>query len=255
MSDVPLSDLSQRLQTLFADEQFEAGFALGRHILHFYPRHLDTYKQMGRAALAAGVMGEGIDLLQRALSADPEDGELWAVLHRAAQQQGLATDAETAKRYARALLTPERSTDAIARGHIAAREQNWPAAYRAYREGYLAQPHRIDAGLGLLTTLMRLQQWQPAQTLAEYLLNELPYSLKALWGALLCTQAQGDAATAWPAHYLRTARSLDPTDAFVEQWWGALPDTFPPAPPATLPPWDDTQRWQYQSAGSVAELG
>ena len=247
MSDVLLSDLSQHLQNLFAEEHYEAGFALGRHILHFYPRHLATYKQMGRAALAAGVMGEGIDLLQRALSIDPQDGELWAALHSAALQQAMPTEAKIAETYARALLTPELSDDAIARGHIASREQNWPAAYQAYREGYLAQPQRMDAGLGLLAALLHLQQWQLAQTLAEHLLNELPYSLKALWGALLCAQAQGDAATALPTHYLHTARSLDPTDAFVEQWWGALPDTFPPAPPAMLPAWDTSQRWRYQS--------
>ena len=247
MSDVLLSDLSQHLQKLFDDEQFEAGFALGRHILHFYPRHLATYKQMGRAALAAGVMGEGIDLLHRALSIDPEDGELWAALHSAALKQAIPAEAEVAETYARALLTPELSDDAIARGHVAAREQDWLAAYRAYRQGHQAHPQRMDAGLGLLTALMHLQQWQPAQTLAEYILIELPYSLKALWGVLLCAHAL-DAAAASPGYHLNAARSLDPTDAAVKQWFGPLPAAFPPAPPATLPAWDDTQRWRYQSA-------
>jgi len=75
------------LHTLLGPERnFESGFALGRHILRYWPRHLDTYVEMGKASLGAGLVADAADLLRRALSAHPEDGELWAALQSAAEE-------------------------------------------------------------------------------------------------------------------------------------------------------------------------
>ncbi len=244
MNDVLLADLVQQLQTEFDAGDYARGFALGRHILRFYPRHLATYKLMGRASLDAGLSHDGIDLLQRALSADPEDGDLWAALHLAALDQNLPAETALAETYARALLTPELIDDNIARGHIAAREQDWPAAYRAYRQGYLAHPQRMDAALGLLNALYHQQACARAHTLARHILNELPHSLKALWMLLLCHPGEDETPHA-PKHHLNTARSLDPDDVFIVQWLGHPLQTYTSPPAATLPPWDETKRWQY----------
>ena len=252
MSDVLLFDLSQQLENLFAEKQYAAGFALGRHILQFYPRHLPTYKQMGLAALEAGLTADSADLLQRALSADPEDGEMWAALHDATTQLDMHPDAEVAGTYAHDLLRPETDGSAIARGHLAVRASDWETAFEAYRTGYLAHPERMDAGLGLMTALFNLDQWQASLNVARYLLKELPYSLKALWFAVRCAILLKDEAAPLE-RYLRTARSLDPDDAYVIRWFNDIPPEEIPHPQATLPAWDASELWEHLANSPTAE--
>ena len=84
--------------------ELEAGFALGRHILRYWPRHLDTYTQLGLAALTVGLYADAADLLRRALSADPEAGQLWAGLRQAASALGQGEEAELARQYEQDLL-------------------------------------------------------------------------------------------------------------------------------------------------------
>ncbi len=244
MSDVLLFDLSQQLEKLFAEKQYAAGFALGRHILQSFPRHLPTYKQMGLAALDAGLTADSADLLQRALSADPEDGEMWAALHDATTQLDMHPDAEVAGTYAHDLLRPQANKSAIAQGHLAARAGDWETAYEAYRSGYLAHPERMDAGLGLMTALFNLEQWQASLSVAQHILKGLPYSLKSLWFAIRCAVLLKDE-EAPLKRYLRIARSLDPDDAYVIRWFDDIPAEEIPRPQATLPAWDTSERWEH----------
>ena len=252
MSDVLLHDLSQQLEQLFADGQYAAGFALGRHILQSYPRHLPTYKQMGLAALEAGLVEDSVDLLQRALSADPEDGEMWAALHDATTQLDMHPDAEVAGAYAHDLLRPETTDAPIARGHAAAREKDWRRAYAAYREGYATHPERMDAGLGLMTALFYLDEWQAALSVARHILRELPYSLKALWFAARCAFELDDDNLP-VARWIRTARSLDPDDIYIARWADDVPEEEHPHPQATIPAWDTSELWQHLAAHPTPE--
>jgi tetratricopeptide (TPR) repeat protein len=244
MSDVLLFDLSKQLETLFAQKQYAAGFALGRHILQSYPRHLATYKQMGLAALNAGLTADSVDLLQRALSADPEDGEMWAALHDATLQLNMHPDAEVAGAYAHDLLQPDKGTSPIARGHAAARKKNWEQAYQAYRQGFMDTPERMDAGLGLMTALFYLDQFEAALKVARHILSELPYSLKALWFAIRCSYELDDD-TLPLKRWLRTARSLDPDDIYIVRWADDVPEEEHPHPRATLPAWDTSELWDH----------
>jgi tetratricopeptide (TPR) repeat protein len=253
MSDVLLFDLSQQLEKLFAEKQYAAGFALGRHILQTYPRHLSTYKLMGLAALDAGLTADSVDLLQRALSADPEDGEMWAALHDAATQLDMHPDADVAGAYAHDLLQPELGNSAIARGHAAAGAKDWEAAYQHYRTGYLAHPERMDAGLGLMTALFYLDQWQASLSVARHILAELPYSLKALWVAIRCAVTLNDE-TLPLERYLRTARSLDPDDIHVTRWFDDIAEEEIPRPQTTIPAWDDSELWGRLAPDSVDGL-
>ena len=252
MSHVLLFDLSQQLEKLFAEKQYAAGFALGRHILQSYPRHLPTYKQMGLAALAAGLTADSADLLQRALSADPEDGDMWAALHDATTQLDMHPDAEVAGTYAHDLLRPQANGPVIAQGHLAARAGDWDAAYEAYRAGYQAHPQRMDAGLGLMTALFNLDQWQASSNVSRHILKELPYSLKSLWFAIRCAVLLKDE-KAPLERYLRTARSLDPDDAYVTRWFDDILDEEIPHPQATLPAWDASELWEHLANSPAAE--
>ncbi len=252
MSDVLLFDLSQQLEKLFAEKRYASGFALGRHILQFYPRHLPTYKQMGLAALTAGLTADSADLLQRALSADPEDGDMWAALHDATTQLAMHPDAEVAGTYAHDLLRPEANDSIIAQGHLAMQAGEWKTAYEAYRTGYLAHPQRMDAGLGLMTALFHLEQWRAALQVTQHILAELPYSLKALWFAVRCAYLLDDHTLPIQRH-LRTAHSLDPDDLYVIRWFDDIPDEEIPRPQATLPAWDDSELWEHWVSRSASE--
>jgi len=244
MSDVLLYDLSQQLETLLADRQYAAGFALGRHILQSYPRHLATYRQMGLAALAAGLVEDSVDLLQRALSADPEDGEMWAALHDATTRLDMHPDADVAGAYAHDLLRPEEGDSPIARGHAAARAKDWQRAYEAYRQGFATQPFRMDAGLGLMTALFYLDQWQASLNVARHILRELPYSLKALWFAARCAYELEDESLPL-ARWLQQARSLDPDDIYIARWSDDVPEEEHPHPRATIAAWDTSELWEH----------
>ncbi len=240
MSDVLLFDLSQQLEKLFAEKRYDDGFALGRHILQSYPRHLQTYKQMGLAALDAGRLEDSADLLQRALSADPEDGKLWETLHDVAMQLALPDQARLAADYARDLLHPQDSDSTIAQGHVAARARAWTRAYEHYRQGYLAQPQRMDAALGMAASLFNLRQHHAARAVAQHILAELPYSLHALWISISIALELNDKEAPLD-RYLRTARSLDPDYACITRWLEEVAPQDIPQPQALLPAWESAE--------------
>ena len=244
MSDAPLALLSRRLTERFAAEDFAAGFALGRHILRAYPRMLSVYQRMGLAAQGLGLFADSVDLLQRALSADPEDARAWRGLHLAALALDLHPDADIAQTYFQDLAPPAAPETAIARGHEAARARDWPAAYRAFRQGLESHPDRMDAALGLAEALFHLQQPEAVQTIARYILQELPYALKAHLLILLAARELGQPQESQRRH-LRAVQALDPLGEVAGQWLPASVLTpFLPNQP-TLPAWDENERWAY----------
>ncbi len=247
MAEVPLSLLSQQLDALFAEDAYAAGFALGRHILRYYPRHLATYRRMGLAALSVGLFADSLDLLQRALSADPEDGAMWQAMSQAATKLDAHPEAEVAIAYASDLLPDQPSYSLIARGHVALRAGQWKEAYTHFREGYRVAPHRMDAALGMAEALYRLEQYELIQTVAQYILQELPYSLKA---HLLLILSDRHIPGEWvdSTRHLRIIRGLDPTGTYSRRWFQPqeLMGIFPAE--SMIPAWDASERWDFVPA-------
>ncbi len=249
MSEVLLLDLVRQLEERFAEGRYASGFALGRHILQYYPRHLLTYRLMGLAALDAGLVDDSVDLLQRALSVDPEDGQMWAALHDAATRLDLHPDAEVAGAYAHDLLQPELGVSPIARGHAAARAGDWDWAYDEYHKGFQIYPMRMDAGVGMMTALFELEQWESSLSVALQILTEMPFCLKSLWIAALSVielGQRGDLLEKW----LRKARSIDPDDIYITRWHGGVFDELSLPVSATLPAWDASESWDYTHSAS-----
>ncbi len=243
MPFVPLAALSQRLAQLLEARDYDAGFALGRHILRHYPRHLLTYQQLGLAALEAGRPEDSVDLLQRALSADPENAAMWRGFHQAAQALGLTREMEIAQAYARDLWAA-RSAEVpagasfLARAHAAAQAGDWPQAYQYFYQGYTQTPERMDAALGLAQALYHLGHFQAVQTVAQFVLQELPYTLKAHL-LLLLSDAQLEGEWIHARRHRRIVRGLDPTGDYSQRWFA--PQTLAAFfdQPATLPPWPE----------------
>lgn len=73
MAETSLRAYVREIDDLVEHEQLDEAIAHARHILQTYPRHLDTYRLLGKAYLEAKRYGDSADILQRVLSAVPED--------------------------------------------------------------------------------------------------------------------------------------------------------------------------------------
>jgi tetratricopeptide (TPR) repeat protein len=236
MTSVPLRTLSERLRLLVdEDHAYQAAFALGRHILRYWPKHVATYTRLASAALAAGLIADAVDLYQRSLSADPENADLWAGYARAAAALGLETEVELAAQYA-ADLTDETGRTPAAQAHIALRRGEWASARARYIQAMAALPGRMDLPLGLATALLALGEDERCERVIRQVLVWLPHSLKAhaLW--LILAERRGEAPERLSSH--RILFALDPDGDYVSRRFGlALRGDRG----ATLPAWEQNE--------------
>src|SRR3972149_2516301 len=73
MAETSLRAYIKEIDDLVENEQLDEAIAHARHILQTYPRHLDTYRLLGKAYLEAKRFGDSADIMQRVLSAVPDD--------------------------------------------------------------------------------------------------------------------------------------------------------------------------------------
>ena len=73
MAEIALRTYVKQIDELIEQEQLDQAIAHSRHILETYPKHLDTYRMLGKAYLEAKRFGDAADLFQRVLSAAPDD--------------------------------------------------------------------------------------------------------------------------------------------------------------------------------------
>jgi len=73
VATIPLRDYLSGIEELIESEQFEDALTHCRHILGTFPKHVDTYRMMGKAYLEAHRYTEAGDIFQRVLSTCPDD--------------------------------------------------------------------------------------------------------------------------------------------------------------------------------------
>jgi tetratricopeptide (TPR) repeat protein len=73
MADTTLRAYVKELDELVEREQLDEAIAHCRHILEKYPKHVDSYRVLGKAYLEAKRFGDAADIFQRVLSAVPDD--------------------------------------------------------------------------------------------------------------------------------------------------------------------------------------
>lgn len=73
MARINLRDYLKGIEELIDGGQTEEALAHCRHILITYPKHVDTYRMMGKAYLEAKQHSEAGDIFQRVLSSVPDD--------------------------------------------------------------------------------------------------------------------------------------------------------------------------------------
>ena len=73
MSKVALRVYNREIETLVEQEHLEEAIAHCQHILKLYPKHLETYRLLGKAYLEAHRHTDAADIFQRVLISAPDD--------------------------------------------------------------------------------------------------------------------------------------------------------------------------------------
>lgn len=200
MPEIALQEYLQEIERLIEDSH--SGEAIGhcRHILRQFPRHVATYRLLGKALLEQGELEGAGDVLQRVLSADPEDFIAHAGLAIVYKEGNRLVDAAwhmerafEVEPYNGAIretlqdlvgrrdgLPPEDVT--LTRGALArlyVRGGLFAQAIGALRELVGEMPERMDLQVLLAEALWRDGQRIDAADECTHILERLPYCIKA----------------------------------------------------------------------------
>ncbi|MCX6025210.1 MAG: tetratricopeptide repeat protein [Chloroflexi bacterium] len=73
MAEIALRTYNQEVQDLIDHGRLDEAIAHGQHILARYPKHVETYRLLGKAYLEQSRHADAADIFQRVLSAIPDD--------------------------------------------------------------------------------------------------------------------------------------------------------------------------------------
>ena len=235
MAEIALRAYVKEVDDLVEREQLDEAIAHARHILETYPKHLDTYRLLGKAYLEAKRYGDAADLFQRVLSAIPDDfvahigmsivredeGNLDAgIWHMERAFETNPANPAIQQELRRLIgkrdgLEPHKVR--LTRGALArmyAHGELIPQAIAELRSALQEDPDRPDLQVVLANLHWRTDQKDQAVEVARQILEKLPYCREANRIAAGYLQANGKAEEAAPSH--RRLAALDPYAAFVE---------------------------------------
>lgn len=237
-AQVTLTAVSDEIRTLIESERHEDAIALCQHVLRYFPKHLDTYRQMAEATLQKGDLAGARDLFGRVLSADPENLVAYTGLATVFEKQHLLDEAywhlERAHELAPADLDIRQELQRLSselnrsRGRLKltsaglarlyAAQGLFTHAAREFRVISGNQPKRFDARVALAQVLWRAGRLSDAADVAQSLLRVLPFCLKG--NLLLGMALQQSGVEEGEAHF-QLAEALDPTNRVARDLFGA----------------------------------
>lgn len=235
MAETSLRAYVREIDDLVEHEQLDEAIAHARHILQTYPRHLDTYRLLGKAYLEAKRYGDSADILQRVLSAVPEDfvahvgmaivredeGNIDAAIwHMERAFETNPSNAAVQGELRRLLgrrdgLEPHKVR--LTRGALArmyAHGELYPQAIAELRAALSEDPDRPDLQVLLAEMYWRTNQRAEAAEVASAVLESLPNCREANRIMAAALHAQGRTEEALTYH--RRVAALDPYSALVE---------------------------------------
>ena len=200
MATVPLRAYINEIESIIEQKQTEEAIAHCRHILHIYPKHIDTYRMLGKAYLESQRYGNAADILQRVLSTVPDDfvshigmsiiredeknldAAIWH-MERAFENQpyNAAIQGELRRLYgARDGMQPPKvhlTRGALARMYV--KGDLYQQAIAELRSAIAEDPQRFD--LQVFLARMYAQSGQDAMAIetSGSIINKLPYCLEA----------------------------------------------------------------------------
>ncbi|MBN2554400.1 MAG: tetratricopeptide repeat protein [Anaerolineales bacterium] len=235
MPDITLRAYSKEIDDLIEHDQLDEAISHCRHILQTYPKHLDTYRALGKSYLEAKRYGDAADIFQRVLSAIPDDfvshigmsivredeGNLDAsIWHMERAFETNPANPAIQQELRRLIgrrdgLEPHKVR--LTRGALArmyAQGELYPQAIAELRSALAEDSDRPDLDVLLAKMFWNTEQFAEAVDICHTVLDKLPFCLEAnkITAAVLQMTGKTDDARA----YHRRLVALDPYTAFLE---------------------------------------
>jgi tetratricopeptide (TPR) repeat protein len=234
MEEISLRAYVKEIDNLVENEQLDEAIAHCRHILEFYPKHLDTYRALGKAYLEAKRYGDAADIFQRVLSAIPDDfvahigmaivredeenldASIWHIERAFETNPANPAIQQELRRLIGRRDGLEPSKVHMTRGALArmyAHGELYPQAIAELISAIQDDPDRPDLQVLLATMHWRTEQHLEAAEICSHILDKLPYCRDAnrIMAAILQVSDKSDEASS----YLRRLAALDPYTAYI----------------------------------------
>jgi len=200
MARIALRAYNRDIEVMIDKNQIDEAFAHCRYILEVYPKHIDTYRLMGKALLEAQRFADAADVFHRVLSSVPDDfiahlgmsiiredeGNLDAAIwhmERAfeVQPSNAAVQVELRRLYGlRDGITPQKiqlTRGALAR--MSAKSNLYSQAIAELRAALASDPQRPDLQVVLADMYFQTGARMEALETCNALINKLPYCMVA----------------------------------------------------------------------------
>jgi tetratricopeptide (TPR) repeat protein len=268
MNEISLHEYCEQIEIIIEQGRYAEAVAHGQHILKQYPKHVATYRLLGKAMIEADQDEYATDMFHRVLSVDPEDLVAWVGISELHNRRGdiaaatwhlerafeVATDNEMGivEEELRHLygrrdgVAPERVQ--LTRAGLARLYLKGDLLSRAISEFHALlaeQPERVDLSVALAEALWRNEQRLEAVKTCQQVLDKYPYALKAnlILGEIWTRGGREEART-----YLRRAEAVDPENQMAQELLGAtsplparevrlVPLEYRPPTEQERPPW------------------
>jgi tetratricopeptide (TPR) repeat protein len=234
MANVSLRIYNREIETLVESGQLDEAIAHCRHILNVYPKHLETYRMIGKAYLEAKRYDEATDIFERILMAVPDDfvahvgmsiirdeqksmdDAIW-YMQRAfeVQPSNSAIQAELQRLYGRrdGIEPPKIRLTRGALAHMYVQGELYPQAISEINGVLEEDPERQDMQILLARAYFYAGQQSEAAEMCSQLLRRYPYCFDAnrVLVELLPQTERGESVQV----YRNRVNELDPYAAFV----------------------------------------
>jgi tetratricopeptide (TPR) repeat protein len=264
MAKIALRAYNREIETLVERGQIEEAIAHSKYILRFFPKHIETYRLLGKAYIESQRYSEAADVLQRILSVLPDDfvsqigmsiiredeGNLDAAIFHMEraheiQPSNVAVQDELRRLYGRrdGVEPPRLRLTRGALVRLYAKGDLHRQAIAEIRAALAEDPSRYDLEVILARMYFLIDQKVEATDIASRLVSKLPYCLEAnrvLADVLPSTSRADDAKT-----YQQRVFALDPYLAYISN--NAPTAALVPDNAVTL----DRLEWQPSASGEA----
>ena len=229
MATISLRAYNKEIDAMIDNGEVKEAVAHCRHILRLYPKHIETYRLLGKAYLESQRFTEAADVLQRVLSSLPDDfisqigmsmiredeGNLDAAIYHMerafeAQPSNTAVQDELKRLYGRRDgVAPAKIR--LTRGALVrmyARGDLYQQAIAEARVALVEQPDRVDLEVILARMYFLSGQKMPATEVSSRLVEKLPYCFEA--NRILADVLPGTSRAEDAEVYMQRVYALDP---------------------------------------------